>query len=306
VDEIRLGDVSVTRIEEMHGPLGMTPQQLIPGAPEEAWRRHAAELVPDHVASGIIQAAIQTWLVRSEGKTILIDTGVGNEKTRPAVADWDHLALPAYLDNLRCAGVEPADVDLVINTHLHMDHVGWNTRLGDRGWIPTFPNATYLLPQADFEFWNPANNPDIPALGGGWNVNVFEDSVAPVRDAGQARLWEGSHQIDANLLLEAAPGHTPGFSVVKLSSAGKTALFASDLVHSPVQVTHPDACSCFCIDPAASRVTRRRLLGWAADTGALVLPAHFSGRSGVEVRRAAGAFEISRWAPFSRYQPATT
>lgn len=301
MDEIKLGDVTITRIEEMHGPLGLTPQELIPGVPEQAWRRHAAELIPDHLADGIAVVAIQTWLLRSDGRTILVDTGVGNDKTRPALPAWDHLARPAYLDNLRRAGVEPAGVDLVINTHLHVDHVGWNTRLRDGGWVPTFPNATYLMPRADFEFWDPANNPAIPALAGGGNVNVFEDSVAPVRDAGQVRLWEDSHRIDASLILEAAPGHTPGSGVIKLSSGGEVALFAGDLLHSPVQVMEPDASSCFCADPAAARTTRRRLLGWAADSGALVLPAHFSGRGAIAVRRVPHAFAISRWAPFSRY-----
>jgi glyoxylase-like metal-dependent hydrolase (beta-lactamase superfamily II) len=306
MDEIELGDVSVTRIEEMHGPLGISPQELTPGVPDQVWQRHAAELIPDHVADGIAIVAMQSWLVRSEGRTILVDTGVGNDKPRPALPALDHLAQPAYLDNLRRAGVEPADVDVVINTHLHIDHVGWNTRLQDGGWIPTFPNATYLLPKADFEFWDPANNPDIPDIAGGGNVNVFEDSVAPVRDAGQVRLWEESYRVDANLVLEAAPGHTPGSSVIKLFSGGKAALFAGDLMHSPVQVTEPDASSCFCSDPAASRTTRRRLLGWAADTGALVLPAHFCGRSAIEVQRVPGAFAISRWAPFSQYAPVMT
>jgi glyoxylase-like metal-dependent hydrolase (beta-lactamase superfamily II) len=301
MDEIKLGDVTVTRIEEMHGPLGLTPQELIPGVPQQAWQRHAAELIPDHLAEGIAIVAFQTWLVRSEGQTILIDTGIGNDKTRPALEAWDHLAQPAYLDNLRRAGTQPTDVDLVINTHLHVDHVGWNTSLRDGDWIPTFPNATYLMPRADFEFWDPANNPDIPAIAGGGNVNVFEDSVAPVRAVGQVRLWEESHRIDGNLILEAAPGHTPGSSVVKLFSGGKVALFAGDLLHSPVQVMEPDASSCFCTDPAGSRAARRRLLGWAADTSALVLPAHLSGRSALEVRRVPGAFAISNWAPFSRY-----
>lgn len=213
LNEIKLGDVTVTRIEEMHGPVGMTPQQFFPGSPEEAWRRHTDVLVPDHLNTDddIVQVAMQTWLLRSEGRTILVDTGIGNDKARPAVPAWDHLLLD-YLGNLRRAGVRPEDVDLVVNTHLHVDHVGWNTRLDEGTWVPTFPNATYLMPKADFEFWNPANNPNIT---GGVNENVFEDSVAPVHAAGQVQLWEGSHTIDANLCLEAAPGHTPGSSVLE-------------------------------------------------------------------------------------------
>ncbi|MGW1494296.1 MBL fold metallo-hydrolase [Streptomyces sp. NPDC002402] len=299
LNEIKLGDVTVTRIEEMHGPVGMTPQQFFPGSPEEAWRRHADVLVPDHLNTGddIVQVAMQTWLLRSEGRTILVDTGIGNDKARPAVPAWDHLLLD-YLGNLQRAGVRPEDVDLVVNTHLHVDHVGWNTRLDDGTWVPTFPNATYLMPKADFEFWNPANNPNIT---GGVNENVFEDSVAPVHAAGQVQLWEGSHTIDANLCLEAAPGHTPGSSVLKLNSGSDRALFAGDLLHTPLQVMEPDHNSCFCEDPAAARATRRKLLGWAADTNALVLPAHFSGHSALEVTHDADAFAIKRWAPLPRY-----
>ena len=195
--------------------------------------------------------------------------------------------------------MQPEDVDLVVNTHLHVDHIGWNTRLADGAWVPTFPNATYLMPKADFEFWNPANNPDI---AGGINENAFEDSVAPVLDAGQVQLWEGSHAIDANLRLDAAPGHTPGHSVIMLESGADRALFAADIMHTPLQVTHPDHSSCFCHDPAQARATRHRLLGWAADAGALVLPAHFSGHGALEIRHQDGGYAITKWAPFARYR----
>jgi glyoxylase-like metal-dependent hydrolase (beta-lactamase superfamily II) len=299
VDEITLGDVTVTRVEEMHGPVGMTPDQFFPGSPEEAWREQRDLLVPDHLNpdDDVVQVAMQTWLLRSEGRTILVDTGVGNDKARPAVAGWDHLDLD-YLGNLERAGVLPEDVDVVVNTHLHVDHVGWNTRLRDGVWEPTFPNATYLVPKADFEFWNPATN---SAITGGVNENVFEDSVAPVHANGQVVLWEGGYRIDANLTLEAAPGHTPGSSVVKIHSGTERALLAGDLVHTPLQVAEPDHNSCFCVDAVESRRMRRKLLGWAADHTALVLPAHFSGHSAFTVEHRGSAFAISGWAPFSRY-----
>ncbi|MEU6067471.1 MULTISPECIES: MBL fold metallo-hydrolase [Streptomyces] len=296
--EITLGNVTITRIEEMHGPI-MPSDQFFPDLPEQAWKDHRDTLVPDHLGAddAMVHVAMQTWLLRSGGRTILIDTGVGNDKIRPAVEAWDHLQLD-YLGNLARAGVRPEDVDLVVNTHLHVDHVGWNTRLVDGSWVPTFPNATYLMPKPDFEFWNPANNPDI---AGGVNEHVFEDSVAPVLAAGQVQLWETSHPLDAHLRLEAAPGHTPGSSVVKLHSGSDRALFAGDLMHTPLQVTHPDHNSCFCQDPAQARTTRRRLLGWAADHNALVLPAHFSGHSALEVEDRGSGFAIKKWAPFTRY-----
>jgi glyoxylase-like metal-dependent hydrolase (beta-lactamase superfamily II) len=298
MNELKLGDVTITRIAEMDGPI-MPPDQFFPEIPEEAWRENRETLVPDHLDAddGMVRCAFQTWLLRSGGRTILIDTGIGNDKTRPTVAFWDHLRLD-YLGNLARAGVRPEDVDLVVNTHLHADHVGWNTRLIDGGWVPTFPNATHLMTKADFGFWDPANNPDI---ADDVNENAFHDSVAPVQAAGQVQLWEGSHTIDANLRLEAAPGHTPGSSVVKLASGGDLALLAGDILHTPLQVTYPDCNSCFCQDPAEARTTRRRLLGWAADVGALVLPAHFSGQSAFTVEDRGDGFAIKGWAPIEPY-----
>jgi glyoxylase-like metal-dependent hydrolase (beta-lactamase superfamily II) len=296
MNEIKLGDVTVTRIEEMHGPI-MPTGAFFPSMPEQAWQHHESALIPDHLDhDGMVHVAMQTWVLRSGGRTILIDTGVGNDKSRPAVAVWDHLDLD-YLGALARAGVRPEDVDLVVNTHLHVDHVGWNTRLVDGEWVPTFPNATYLMPRADFVFWDPANNAN---LAGGVNENVFADSVAPVYAAGQVQLWEGSRVIDEYLSLDAAPGHTPGSSVVKLSSGSDRALFAGDLIHTPLQVMELGHNSCFCEDPAGAVASRRALLGWAADGNALVLPAHLSGHGALEVERAGSGFAIKGWAPFTR------
>jgi glyoxylase-like metal-dependent hydrolase (beta-lactamase superfamily II) len=295
--EVVVGEVTITRIEEMHGPI-MPPKVFFPTIPESTWNEHRDMLVPDHLGEDgeMVQVAMQTWLLRSGGMTILVDTGVGNDKARPAVEVWDHLHLD-YLGTLAAAGVQPEEVDLVVNTHLHVDHVGWNTMLRDGDWVPTFPNATYLMPRADFEFWNPANNPNIV---GGVNENVFEDSVAPVHAAGQVQLWEDSHVIDGALRLEAAPGHTPGSSVLKLVSGSEHALFAGDLMHTPLQVIEVDHDSCFCEDPAGARATRRALLGWASDNTALVLPAHFSGAGALEVEYRGDGFGIRRWAGFDR------
>lgn len=298
-EQIVLGDVTVTRVKEYYGSVRMRPDEFFPDAPSRWWEEQRDWLAPDFYAprTGECRAAIQTWLLRSEGRTILVDTGVGNHKHRPHAPVWDRLDTP-YLDNLAAAGVRPEDVDVVVNTHLHTDHVGWNTRLDGGDWVPTFPNAKYLMPQRDFDFWNPANA-NRSVLGDGGHI-VFRDSVAPVHQAGLTRLWEGTYRIDGNLRLDPAPGHTPGSSVLTLTSKGEQAVFVGDLVHTALQVTEPDTNSCFCEDPAQSRATRHRILGRAAEDGALVFPAHFGGHGGMEVVPDGGKFRINKWAGFSR------
>ncbi|MDY7084114.1 MAG: MBL fold metallo-hydrolase [Actinomycetota bacterium] len=301
-ETIELGDVSVTRVWEYYGSVEMAPHTFFPESSEQVWDDHAEWLAPQfvHPETNIVHSAIQTWLLRSEDRTILVDTGVGNHKERPYSPIWGHLDT-GFLDNLARAGVRPEDVDVVVNTHLHIDHVGWNTRLDGRTWVPTFPNATYLIPKDDFDFWNPAHNR--PTVLGRGNQNVFEDSVAPVHQAGQTMLWRGGHRIDGNLRLDPAPGHTPGSSVLTLTSGTDRAVFVGDLMHTPVQVLEPDTNSCFCEDPVGARATRRRILGEAADTRTLVFPAHFPGGGAVEVTRNADTFAIKDWAPFAAATP---
>ncbi|MFI1970514.1 MBL fold metallo-hydrolase [Streptomyces cinnamoneus] len=301
-DHIILGDVTVTRVREYYGSLPVAPRTFVPESSEEVWAAEADWLVPDFVQGEppVTNVALQTWLLRSEGRTILVDTGAGNGKSRPDAPAWDHLETD-FLADLARAGVAPEDVDIVINTHLHSDHVGWNTRLDGDSWVPTFPNATYLMPRDDFDFWNPANG-HTPASGRRRD-EPFTDSVAPVHEAGQVLLWEGGHIIDADLRLDPAPGHTPGSSVLTLTSGSDRALFVGDMLHTPVQVLEPDANSCFCEDPREARATRRRVLGWAADHNALVVPAHFGGHGAVEVAHDGDAFAIKGWAPFAPLSP---
>ncbi|MBL1112334.1 MBL fold metallo-hydrolase [Streptomyces sp. 110] len=299
MQQVTLGDVTVTRVEEYFGSVDLAPRTFFPESPERVWEDNASWLAPDFYdpAADNVRSAIQTWVLRSEGKTILVDTGVGNHKHRPYAPVWGYLNTD-FLGNLARAGVRPEDVDVVINTHLHVDHVGWNTRLDGRQWVPTFPNATYLMPERDFEFWNPEN--EHKTVFGRGNQNVFEDSVAPIREAGKALLWDGTLDIDTNLRLELAPGHTPGSSVLALDSRGDRALFVGDMLHNPVQIADPDTNSCFCEDPAESRATRRRVLGRAADQNALVFPAHLGGHGAAEVRREGGTFAVKEWAAFAR------
>lgn len=252
-------------------------------------------LVPDFWDPGTDEmvCSLRSWVVRSEGATILVDTGVGNDRDRPAMPPFDHLQT-GYLDNLAAAGVRPEDVNFVVTTHLHPDHVGWNTQLVDGDWVPTFPNARYLIAGADFGYWNPANAH--PTRIGPLMDGVFEDSVVPVHRAGQTLLWEDGYDIDANLRLEPAPGHTPGSAVLWLRSGTDRAVFVGDLLHSPLQIVEPDLCPCLDEDEDAARATRHRVLDAVATGNALMLPAHFPGAGAVEVRRDGAGYAFTEWA----------
>ncbi|ANW66354.1 MBL fold metallo-hydrolase [Mycobacterium sp. djl-10] len=298
MNQIQLGDVTVTRVMEFFGSVELAPEVFFPDSRPQDWVDHQQWLAPDFhdPASNTCISALQTWVLRSEGRTILIDTGAGNHKERPGSV-WHHRRT-AYLDNLAQSGVRPEDVDLVVNTHLHDDHVGWNTMLVDGEWVPTFPNATYLMSRADFEFWDPANAN--PSRVGHIGPLVFEDSVAPVHRAGLVQLWDDHHDIDSHLRLDLAPGHTPGSSILTLRSGSDRAVFVGDMLHTPLQMLTPEVNSCYCEDQAQARATRRRVLGQAADTRTLVFPAHLGGHGAAEIRHRGAGFEIAEWAAFPR------
>ncbi|MFE1855865.1 MBL fold metallo-hydrolase [Streptomyces sp. NPDC059489] len=294
---ITLGDVTVTRVIEFYGTIGLGPTALLPDSPMSLWQQNKSWLDPHFwlPSQGLLPLAVQTWVLRSEGRTILVDTGVGNGKYRPNSPIWSYLNTD-YLGSLARAGVHPEDVDIVVNTHIHADHVGWNTRLEGRKWVPTFPNAKYLVSKADFTYWNP-EGPYHPRLAHDIQ-NTYEDSIAPVHDAGQIQLWEGSHTIDRNLRLQLTPGHTPGSSTLWLESKSDRALFVGDCLHSPVQIIRPEYNSCFEEDEKAARKTRAKVLGWAADHNALVFPQHMGGHGAAEVMRKGSDFTIKDWAGF--------
>lgn len=296
-DTIALGGVEITRVFEERR-FDMPRLAIFPDVDEAIWHRQRDWLDPGfwNADSDMLVASLQSWLLRSDGATILVDTGVGNDKRRPGMPIFDGLQT-GYLGNLAAAGARPEDVDLVVITHLHSDHVGWNTRLVDGEWVPTFPNARYLFARDDLEYWDPANGH--PTRSGERMAGVFEDSVAPVLAAGLVDTWEDRHQVDTNLSLEPAPGHTPGSAVLWLRSGTDRAAFVGDLLHSPLQVAEPDACPCFDEDEAQGMASRRRVLGSVADEGALLLPAHFPSAGAVELRRDGDRFAITEWAAFA-------
>ncbi|MFE2924243.1 MBL fold metallo-hydrolase [Streptomyces goshikiensis] len=290
---IVLGDVEVLRVVEWQGPL-VPAADFVPEAGAELWKANEEWLAPDHwePERDLAVVALQTWVLRSAGRTILVDTGVGNGRERPGSPRFHHWQAD-FLGELERAGVRPEDVDLVVNTHVHADHVGGNTVDEAGEWVPAFPNAEYLIPAADDHWFGPRGG-----YGKGLREDdrlLYEDSVAPVHRAGQAVLWEGAHRIDEHLTLESAPGHTPGSAVLRLDSGGDRAVFVGDLLHSPVQILRPSCNSCFCMDEAEAAASRLRILERAADTRELVVPAHFGGAGAVEVRRDGAGFALGPW-----------
>ena len=218
---------------------------------------------------------------------VIVDTGCGNGKTRrnEAFRRFHQLNLP-YLDRLAAYGVRPEDVTMVINTHLHVDHVGWNTRLVDGRWVPTFPNARYVIGRHELAHWqDPAAGPALHA----WGIPVIADSVDPILAAGLADLVDDGDTILQGVTLRAAPGHTAGQLAVWLGSDGAQGVFTADVFHQPMQVARPGWNSCFCEVPDAAIATRLALFQSAAETGAVLFPSHTGApHAGRVVRDGAG------------------
>jgi glyoxylase-like metal-dependent hydrolase (beta-lactamase superfamily II) len=285
---VRLGHASVARVAELRFDLGT---HCFPQTPPSGWRDNADLLVPDFFDPSTDQwhIAVQSWVIEVDGLTVVVDTGVGNDRQRPHMPVLDHLNT-GFLAALQAAGIDRNAVDVVVNTHVHSDHVGWNTLLEDDAWAPTFPNARYLVPAADYRHFAP----DGPAGQQPGDRLVFADSVLPIDAAGQLVQWSDDYQISESLRLRPAPGHTPGSSVLWLD-AGRPAVFVGDLTHSPLQLRRPgDACA-FDVDAPAAADTRRRIFTEAVQSKAAVIPAHYPGRGGATIRAVDDRFEVDHW-----------
>ena len=260
-----VGDVPVTKVLEIekHWPFSA----LLPCAEdvidELAWLR------PDFVTDeGRMKLSIHALVLESQGSTIIVDTCCGNDKHRPGALPFDGLQTD-FIGELERAGYRPEDIDVVLSTHLHVDHVGWNTRLVEGAWVPTFPNAEYLFVQSEFDHW--LNEPQHYGP-------VFDDSVQPIVDAGMATMVAVDHRLSSEVTLESTPGHTPGHVSVAIESAGQSALITGDMSHHPVQFAKPDLASSADWRQDMSTATRHEAYQRWSD-GRLVIGTHFAGRS---------------------------
>jgi len=277
----RIGAAMVTRIVEIEGPSPGT--FLFDEASPERLLQHAWLKPHFLTADGRTIGSIHAFVVESEGRTIVVDTCIGNDKPR-AVKNW-HMRQGHFLADFAEAGFLRDNVDTVLCTHLHVDHVGWNTMwVGDR-WVPTFPNARYLFARKEWEHWS--------AEPAGPDRDVQEDSVRPILDTGIADLVEMNHRITPEVQLEPTPGHTPGHVSVRITSRGEKAVITGDLMHHPVQCAEPRWASRFDVDADAARRTRRQFLEKHADRPVLVLGTHFATPTAGRIVRDGTAFRFA-------------
>jgi len=291
MDRFDLGTVTVHRIEEWRGAFS-PPAELFSGYTAEGWEPHADEFAPEYYdpASGKLYAFLQSWVLDTGTQRILFDTGAGNDKERPNLPIFGQLQTD-FLGNLARAGFQPEDIDTVVCSHIHVDHVGWNTRLVEGQWEPTFRNARYILPLADRAYWDPHDTAAGPGgIGAAVNAGMYEDSVRPIIEAGRAEWAEDGFEVADGLVLHACPGHTPGSMMLDVAGKNDTALFVGDVVHHPAQIYRPEWNSIFCEAPDQARETRRTVLDKAAAREALLVPAHFGGSHMARVLREGSGF----------------
>ena len=268
--DFAFGDIGLTRIVEMEMPL-LEARTFFPDWDEAAIVPHADWMVPRHYRpdSGLVVLAIQAFLIKTARHTILVDSCVGNRK--PRNREFFNDAEFPWMDRLLATGTRPEDIDFVLCTHLHVDHVGWNTRLENGGWVPTFPNARYIFARTELDFWLAQSEQGLMTRTG----DYVADSVIPILDAKRELLVEMDHQIEDGITLAPLPGHTPGQVGLHIASGGAEAMLCGDLMHHMIQCHIPDWSTIACADQAAARATRTAFLDRYADTDVTILPSHF-------------------------------
>lgn len=289
----QVGDVRVARIDELALPAD-TGAWLLPEATPELIAESGPLPAGALAGDGSLALSVQTFALRIGALRVLVDTGVGNGKQRANPA-WSNLDTP-FLARLSAADFAPEDVDVVVTTHLHTDHVGWNTRWDGSAWIPTFPNAAYLVARDEYDWWT---GQDLDA----GRRQLFADSVDPIRARGQLRLFDvppDGLEVAPGLAVVSMPGHTPGHLTVRVTSGTATAVISGDCLHHPLQLARPELNSSADVDPTQAVRSRRALLDELADTGGLLLGTHFPPPAAGTVTRAAEHYRFTLAPPQRR------
>jgi len=286
---MKLGAATLDRIVDIDSfALGLT--FLFPDANIADIEKHKALLAPDHVdfRSEDLLLGVQSFLLRTGSLTILIDSCVGENKERSRRPDWHRRSQTGYLAALAAAGVSPQDIDIVLCTHLHADHVGWNTRLENGRWVPSFPKARYMIGRAELAAWQDEER-RAPGVA---NHGAYVDSVLPVLEAGLVEAVDDGVEIAKGMSILPLPGHSPGQIGLDFDyGESRHALFCGDAIHSPVQVFKPGWSSTFCTDRAQAAKSRTGLLERAADDGSMIVPTHIRNATGFRVARCDCAYQ---------------
>ena len=269
-DRIVLGDITIQQVVEQQGPF-MPFTDFFPTVSAELIEENRDWLEPAFLdpASGYVNLCVQSYIVRTAHHTILIDSCVGNNKPRPTRPMWDMMKSDRYETNFRATGLTFEDIDFVMCTHLHTDHVGWNTKLDDGRWVPTFPNARYVFADRELSFWSERAETQPESCG--WML----DSVLPIVDAGKAEIVKSDHALDDHVQLVPSPGHTIDHYCVHVGQQGNDALITGDMVHSQLQARYPEIGMFSDYDSGMAGKTRRALFGRFCDTSTLMCTAHF-------------------------------
>jgi len=267
----RIGEATVTNVTELIGPTH-DPARVFADLPRQEFETLVPRLEPHHYARGNdrLIVGIQIWIVHLGDEIIVIDGGIGNHKPR-GLPRFDQLntMVPAWFE---AAGAPFDKVTQVINTHLHSDHVGWNTVAdGNGGWQRTFPNARYLMPRRDWDYWKDV----LAKTGGVGESEALVDSVVPLLEGDQVDFYDEGYEFAPGLVARSARGHTPGQMRLDLSSNGEKGIFCADIFHSPLQILRPEFNTPFCIEQDMAYRTRKAFLDEVADKDILVMPCHF-------------------------------
>lgn len=279
---INIGKINITSVFEIDA--GQVIRDCIEDATPENVKA-VGWLSPDYIgADGTLKAQVQSFVVEVHGKTILVDSCVGNGRSRPELSAWGNLQTD-FLDRLSKV-VTPENVDFVVCTHLHFDHVGWNTTLVDGTWAPTFPNAQYIFCEDEFNYWK--TRPDGEVID---DHNGFTESVLPIYEAGLAKLVPNDYRLNDAISLISTPGHTPGHCSVLLESEGQSAIITGDVFHHPCQIAHPEW-KTFDTDSNMANKTRKALLEEYTDTDTVFIGSHFAEPVSSKVVRSGSGYKM--------------
>jgi glyoxylase-like metal-dependent hydrolase (beta-lactamase superfamily II) len=284
-----VGDLTIHRVIESEAPL-FDPLTFFPTLTQQLLEQNLSWLKPDYVdpVSGNLVLCIQSYIVRTPHHNILIDSCVGNHKDRPAYPFWNKMTSDRYEKNLAATGLTVDDIDFVMCTHMHVDHVGWNTRLENGRWVPTFPKAKYVFADRELAFWTEKERTDPGKQP--WIV----DSVLPIIQANRQEVVSSHHQLSDIVRLVPTPGHTVDHYSVHVGKTGADAVIAGDMVHSPLQARYPDLGMRADYDRAQGGESRRALFSQLCDTSTLLCTGHFPSPS---------TGRLTRWGDGFRYNP---